>query len=771
MILLVLMGLALFLRLRHLGDQSLWMDEANAFYQSAGTWTDVLETSRTSALDFPLERFILHPLTTYPPNEFFFRLPAALWGVLGVALTYALARQVWDRETALLAAGLLALSPYHISYSQEARNYTSFLVLHLLSLTALVQALRRPGRRSWTLYALSVVPGLYDHLYVFLTLGIQFVLHGMLCVLAMRRRELSDMFSWRSLRAHGWALLGAGMLFLPWVAFVLAGPGFSSRAGALSGIFRAPGVIRFEPDLFLRMLCWFFGNQDTAGPMFWAGLAGIGAVLILPTARRRLAWLNVVYIVGVFLAVAVLSRVSGTYLAYRRLLFLQPILFILMAGGMLTALRPLWRWLARREGPPAGVLVPMALLLLAGAVWAPAIQAHYRSEKENWRALTEVLLAQAGPEDWIVNCADSPNAWKALRVYLGPHESSISLLTPAQGVQRLSAVSPRAIWYILPVPPYASAPAGWPFNDPDHLRQLDGDRSLPPHALMLSLERWDTPANLLDVLERVYVTGFPIPLDWRFSALNAAVTWHDIQGEWAPALHAYQQVMEIPSIPASIRHNLESLAQYIEWDMGYAGTLVPGAYWDEPEFRAAVLVYLRARGADAETAEQLRAQTLMLAHDIGDELPAGAFQWRFEQPEDLLGWELPLAGATAELVQGECGGMVSGCLRIQAAGAGYHGSLRRPLHLEPGRAYLLRCTIRTASELSLQGKVLYASYRQGWRRPGTYASAFWGTAGWQTFIALLVPPAGISEITLSPVMIDHAGTVWIAEVSVIPLSP
>ncbi|MGQ9668364.1 MAG: hypothetical protein ACUVWB_13730, partial [Anaerolineae bacterium] len=348
--------------------------------------------------------------------------------------------------------------------------------------------------------------------------------------------------------------------------------------------------------------------------------------------------------------------------------------------------------------------------------------------------------------------------------------SSPSLLTPAQAVQRLSAVSPKAVWYILPVPPNAGAPAGWQFNDPDHLRRLDGDRSLPPYALMLSLERWDTSADLLDVLERVYATRLPIPLDWRFSALNAAVTWHDMQGEWAPALRAYQQVMGIPAVPASIRHNLESLVRYMEWGMGHAGKPVPGIYWDEPGLRAAVLAYLRAQGAEAERAEQLRAQTLMLAEDMGGGLPAGALQWRFAQPEDLLGWELPLAGATAELVQGECGGMVSGCLRIRSAGAGYHGALSRTLHMEPGRAYLLRCTMRTASELALQGKVLYVSYRQGWRRPGTYASAFWGTAGWQTFVVLLVPPAGVSEITLSPVMIDHAGTVWIAEVSVIPLS-
>lgn len=781
LILLGLMVLALALRLWHLGEQSLWLDEAATFAMSAGSFGDVLRTALDHPLDFPLERFLLNPLTRYPPDEFLFRLPAALWGVLGAALTYLLARQVWDRETALLAAGLLALSPYNIRYSQEARNYTSFLALHLLTLIMLMRAVRRPTGAAWALYALAAGITIYDHLYSFIVLAWQWGLHALLVLLSAWRGGQISGVSWRSLRAHLLALLGAGALFLPWALYLVSGSPVLQRMSTSNGLFRAPESIRFDADLFLRMLSWFTANAGNAAPAVWLALAGTVGALILPPARyRRLALLAIVYLAGAFLTVAVLSRISNTYLAYRRLLFLQPLLLILLAGGCTALIRRIWQWRTRRERP-TGVLVPALLLLAAGLAWAPAVADHYVSQKENWRDAARVLRDEAGRQDWIVNCADSPNAWEALRVYLGPSAEQLHLLTPAQAVQRLSSPSrpPARVWYILPVPVEASPGRRWQFNDPAHLRQLDGDRSLPPHALMLSLERWDVPAgdrdflerSLLDALQRSFSSQLPIPLDWRFNPLNAWVTYHDAQGDWAPSLRAYQEILDMPHIPPSIRENLESLARYMDWKMTHAGGIVPGAFWDTPALREAVQSYLQQNGMSAGSLDELLSATVTLAAEVSDELPAGALRWRFERPEDLAGWDVRLAGAAAELETGECGGEYGGCLRIDAAGAGYHGSLTRTLHLEPGRLYLLRCTMRARSALALQGKALYVSYRQGWRRPGAYASAFWGSSDWQTFAALFVPPAGVSEIALSPALMDHAGTLWIAEVAVIPLSP
>jgi hypothetical protein len=89
--------------------------------------------------------------------------------------------------------------------------------------------------------------------------------------------------------------------------------------------------------------------------------------------------------------------------------------------------------------------------------------------------------------------------------------------------------------------------------------------------------------------------------------------------------------------------------------------------------------------------------------------------------------------------------------------------------VQAGKLYLVAGALRTASALGLQGKALYVEYEQAGRTYGAYASAFWGTADWQTFVALLAAPAGVERMALAPALIDNAGKVWLDQVRVTPL--
>lgn len=61
------------------------------------------------------------------------RLPAALFGVGGVWLIYALAKRLKGEGYALFVGGLLAVSYHHVFYSQNARGYTALIFLSLVS--------------------------------------------------------------------------------------------------------------------------------------------------------------------------------------------------------------------------------------------------------------------------------------------------------------------------------------------------------------------------------------------------------------------------------------------------------------------------------------------------------------------------------------------------------------------------------------------------------------------------------------------------------------
>ncbi|MGZ4847178.1 MAG: glycosyltransferase family 39 protein [Halobacteriota archaeon] len=54
-------------------------------------------------------------------------------GVLAIPMIYAVGRQLFNEETGLVAAFILALSSFNIYYSQEVRMYSLIVLLALTS--------------------------------------------------------------------------------------------------------------------------------------------------------------------------------------------------------------------------------------------------------------------------------------------------------------------------------------------------------------------------------------------------------------------------------------------------------------------------------------------------------------------------------------------------------------------------------------------------------------------------------------------------------------
>ncbi|MUL38158.1 glycosyltransferase family 39 protein [Gloeocapsopsis dulcis] len=63
-----------------------------------------------------------------------------------------------------IAIALVAVSPLHVLYAQEAREYSLLTVTTLLASIALLRANRQKTKSSWGIYALTVALGLYSHL-------------------------------------------------------------------------------------------------------------------------------------------------------------------------------------------------------------------------------------------------------------------------------------------------------------------------------------------------------------------------------------------------------------------------------------------------------------------------------------------------------------------------------------------------------------------------------------------------------------------------------
>src|SRR5208282_4996677 len=132
---------AAWLRLSHLGSKSLWLDEGATVALARASWRHFwwvwwYGEANLQSVYFLFMRAWIHG----GQSEAWLRLPSALFGIASVPLMFVVARRLVSAGAALASAALLAFSPAHVYYSQEARSYTLTIVLVLMSSCFFVRA-------------------------------------------------------------------------------------------------------------------------------------------------------------------------------------------------------------------------------------------------------------------------------------------------------------------------------------------------------------------------------------------------------------------------------------------------------------------------------------------------------------------------------------------------------------------------------------------------------------------------------------------------------
>ncbi|HEY9646138.1 MAG TPA: glycosyltransferase family 39 protein [Chroococcidiopsis sp.] len=239
--------LGIFFRVTHLDHKVYWHDEVFTSFQSAGYTTEEVDAAVfTGNLLAPAQLLCYqrldpdhgwdatwHSLSADPVHPPYFYLLERLWMELfgsTVAVTRSLSvvfslltfpamvwlcRELFDSPTAQwVAIALLAISPFQVLYAQEARQYSLWTLVVLLSSAALLRALRRQTSGSWMLYGVTVAA----LLNTFILSAVVLACHGLTVV-------LGGQWSWRSLQRYVVAT-GLGVLtFVPWVVVLLQNRG------------------------------------------------------------------------------------------------------------------------------------------------------------------------------------------------------------------------------------------------------------------------------------------------------------------------------------------------------------------------------------------------------------------------------------------------------------------------------------------------------------------------------------------------------------------
>ena len=116
--------LALALRVHRLGGRSLWFDEAFTVFITRRPWGEGWSALVVDGVHPPLYYWLQKAAQgLLGESEFALRFPSALAGVLAVLLIRRLGSRWAGAQAGRWAAWLMALSPFHVWYSQEARMY------------------------------------------------------------------------------------------------------------------------------------------------------------------------------------------------------------------------------------------------------------------------------------------------------------------------------------------------------------------------------------------------------------------------------------------------------------------------------------------------------------------------------------------------------------------------------------------------------------------------------------------------------------------------
>jgi uncharacterized membrane protein len=169
----LIFGFGVLLRVYGLGKESIWIDEAASINFANRNLISIFGHMKWDPHP-PLYYILLHFwIGVFGIGEFSIRFLSALFGIFSILVIYKLGKLLFGAENGLYSALLLAVSLFHITFSQEARMYSLLTLLTLISLFFFLKTLKENQRKFMVGYAAASILMIYTHYFGFFILFFQ----------------------------------------------------------------------------------------------------------------------------------------------------------------------------------------------------------------------------------------------------------------------------------------------------------------------------------------------------------------------------------------------------------------------------------------------------------------------------------------------------------------------------------------------------------------------------------------------------------------------
>ncbi len=427
--------LAFALRVYRLDTQCLRGDEALTHVYSTRSLAEMSEILKATSHHPPVFYSLMHEwLSIAGESEYSLRYVPVVAGVLLVVAVMVLGRMLIDGWSGIVASTLVAINPFEVYYSQDARSYTLVTLIGVLSTLCLWRALRRRSWRHWAIYGMLTVALAYTHYYFFLIVAFQalFVAWD-----AWRRRRIP----WQ----YGLTGIVAALMYLPWFLYgwglVASYEGAGESVDLLASLGRP--LLAFAGGLLLSPpISWV--NGAAIWPLLGLGLVGLWRL------KRGALLLVASYLLVPLLLVFFVSRFRPIF-NERYLILASPAFFLLVGVGLTQSLRRPPRWVAAGSAVVATVFLATGAMALANYYFNPSF-----AKSPPWRDVLDYIRRKDQPGDVLVYTAPLPEILYyneravSLPTSLIPYEQHSPVTDVVKALQDTLAEHPH-VW-LIPLP-------------------------------------------------------------------------------------------------------------------------------------------------------------------------------------------------------------------------------------------------------------------------------------------------------------------------------
>ncbi len=390
--------LAAILRLLYIGHHSFWLDELFSLKFASYRFADLLREVGSFDNHPPTYYLLLHFwIRIFGDSEISLRMPSAIFSFLSVYFTFKAGELLFDRQVALVAALLLALSGFSIFYAQEARMYSLLAFASVLSVYFLLKFLHQQTRRSLFNLIWSSTLLVYTHLYGLFIIIAENIY--MLALLYGAGNRISGLSLKKWLTVQGVIVL----LSLPWLGLLgnrvlnIGKEGFWTQAPTVGSVIETfaafsgtHGALAFWVAMMLLGALYGFPDRT-----------GIGLKVLRARAKRNdggPVLLALLLVLSPIVLPYIISIITTPIYIIRCTIAGQFAFLLLVAKGV-TSLR----WAGLRA-LVLGVLVAVSV--------APLLKDGYvHHNATNFRKIVGYLASNAGSNDKIVLCNYSHLIW------------------------------------------------------------------------------------------------------------------------------------------------------------------------------------------------------------------------------------------------------------------------------------------------------------------------------------------------------------------------